>query len=109
MEREEELRALKAKLQALSVSLSFLEGRVREMEHRPRPFFSKAIVDPERCLGCGVCEANCPAGAMVVERAARIDAERCIGCGHCVEVCPQGAISLRAARFDRRGEMRGAF
>ena len=104
MKREEELRAFKAKLQALSVSLSFLEGRVREVRHRPRPSLSKAFVEPERCLGCGLCEANCPAGAIVVQRIAWIDARRCIGCGSCVDVCPEGAISMRAEGFDRKGD-----
>jgi ferredoxin len=65
VKREEELRALKAGLQALSTSLSFLERRIREMEHRPRPSISKAFVAPERCLGCGVCEVNCPAGQLL--------------------------------------------
>jgi NAD-dependent dihydropyrimidine dehydrogenase PreA subunit len=104
MKEQEELRALRAKLQALSVSLSFLKGRIREIEQRSRPPFFKAIVAPERCSGCGVCEANCPAGAIVVERTAWINAECCIGCGSCVEVCPQGAISFRAERFDRKRE-----
>src|SRR4030042_3252789 len=104
MKRKEELRILKDRLQALSVSLSFLERRIREIEHRPRSSFFKAIVDPEKCLGCGLCEANCPARAIVVDRIAWINAERCIGCGSCVEVCPQGALSLRAGRFDRKGE-----
>jgi ferredoxin len=104
MERNEELRILKARLQLLESQLSLLEERVREIEHRRRPSLAKALVEPERCLGCGICEANCPAGAIVVERIAWIDARRCIGCGSCVEVCPQGAISLRAERFKRKGE-----
>jgi ferredoxin len=104
VKQEGELRIVKARLQALGSQLSFLERRMREIEPRPRFSFFKAMVDPERCLGCGVCEADCSAGAIVVDRIAWIHAERCIGCGRCVEVCPQGAISLRAERFHRKGE-----
>jgi Fe-S-cluster-containing hydrogenase component 2 len=104
MKQEEELRILKVRLKALGSQLSFLERRIREIEHRPISSFFRAMVDPERCLGCRVCEANCPVWAIVVQRTAWIDAERCIGCGNCVEVCPQGAISLHPARFNRKGE-----
>jgi len=109
MKQDEELRILKARLQALGSQLSFLERRIGEVEHRPGSSFFKSIVEPERCLGCGVCEFNCPAGAIVVERAAWVDAQRCIGCGRCAEACPQGAISLRTGRFDRKGEAGRAF
>jgi ferredoxin len=102
MERNEELRILKARLQLLESQISFLEGRVREIEHRSRPSFFKATVHPERCSGCGTCEASCSFGAIVVRGIAWIDARRCIGCGSCVEVCLQGAISLHAERFERK-------
>lgn len=107
MKREEELRIVRERLQTLSLSLSFLEGRIREIERRPKPSFFKAMVAPEKCSGCGICEASCPAGAIVVRGIAWIDAQRCIGCGRCVEVCPQGAIALRAEHLDDKKESVG--
>jgi ferredoxin len=103
MERNGELGILKARLQLLESQLSFLERRVREIEHRARPPFFKATVDPERCSGCGICEASCSVGAIVVRGIAWIDTQRCIGCGRCLEVCPQRAISLRTEGFEHKG------
>jgi ferredoxin len=51
--------------------------------------------DPNKCIGCGVCEERCAVGAFVMAREiAQLDAEKCIGCGLCVSRCPSGAITL---------------
>lgn len=102
MERKEEVRDLRARAQALETRLHWLERRIRKIEPRPSSSFFKAIVDPEKCQGCGLCEVSCSAGAIVIQGIARINPERCVGCGHCVEICPQGAISLRAEGFSHR-------
>ena len=65
----------------------------------------------ERCIGCALCAAACPADAIFVEAAENTDEERyspgeryavvyeinylrCIFCGFCEEACPTEAIVL---------------
>ena len=47
------------------------------------------------CIGCGICEKNCPHDAIkVVDHLARIDGSKCTACGVCVEKCPKHCIKL---------------
>jgi NADH-quinone oxidoreductase subunit I len=71
----------------------------------------------ERCIGCKLCEAVCPALAIKIEVAERedgtrrttqydIDLVKCIFCGFCEEACPVDAI-VETRVFEYHGEKRG--
>ncbi len=52
-------------------------------------------VDPDRCVGCGLCADLCPFGAIALrDGLAVVDAATCMGCGICVSHCPNEALSL---------------
>ncbi|MBS1215367.1 MAG: NADH-quinone oxidoreductase subunit [Proteobacteria bacterium] len=71
----------------------------------------------ERCIGCKLCEAVCPALAITIETAERgdgtrrttrydIDLTKCIFCGFCEESCPVDSI-VETRVFEYHGEKRG--
>jgi NAD-dependent dihydropyrimidine dehydrogenase PreA subunit len=57
----------------------------------------QAMVDTNKCEGCGACAKRCQVGAVKVEakkQPAVVNLSLCIGCGLCASICPKGAISL---------------
>lgn len=56
----------------------------------------KAVIDPERCTGCGTCREHCRFRAIEEQNGHyTVNEYACEGCGVCGYVCPQNAVTLR--------------
>jgi len=65
----------------------------------------QAVIDPDKCIGCGRCPAMCRFGAIhldgpgndAIEKTYAVDSVACEGCKVCVEFCPVKAIEFNDA------------
>jgi len=58
-------------------------------------------VDCDKCIGCGVCEENCPFGSIsVVDGCAVVD-DTCTLCGTCVDGCEPEALHMEGGDKQR--------
>lgn len=55
-------------------------------------YLSKAFTKTAYCELCGVCEIECPAGALAVRDSIQIDRSKCIHCHNCFEINSKGCI-----------------
>jgi ferredoxin len=72
-------------------------------------------IDPEKCIGCGLCAGACATGVLeVINKKARMVEEMpiCLACADCIAICPEDAVEIlqsiafsKAFRLLDRGEL----
>ncbi len=67
-------------------------------------------IDQERCIQCGECATDCPAGVITMDEYPAItDEQGCFRCQHCLAVCPTAAVSILGRDPDTCTELTGNF
>jgi|SRR5271165_2534933 len=67
----------------------------------PTGFRGLVLLDPERCIGCGLCAYVCVSESVTgtsneAEYHWQYEPGRCTFCARCVDRCPAGALSMSA-------------
>lgn len=67
----------------------------------PKRVRGKCVIDPEKCVGCGVCKHVCAAGAIDITQkedksgyTITVWRNSCCLCATCRHYCPTGAMSI---------------
>lgn len=89
----QELKLVLADADVDAANLELLLSPERVEEHN---FFASqmAVVEAERCTGCGRCAEVCRFAAITPGLPCTVDALACEGCVACYYVCPQNAIRI---------------
>lgn len=84
-------------------NLHLINARTEEPE--VSEFFGgdKASIDPELCIGCGICASYCRFDALKENNGIyQVNEYACEGCGVCAAACPQKAVTLKVDAAGRK-------
>lgn len=87
---------------------NFLTLLLQTSSDQQHEHLAEGQVVPEagRCVQCGICTYNCPAGIDVRLHAIQsqpVHDSRCLTCGECVLRCPRGVLHFEPTSLSKLG------
>ena len=94
------------KLGRMTLGSLFKKAPTRKYPYEKREPFARTrgqvdLIDVHDCIFCGMCQRQCPADAIVVDKKASkwtYSPYKCIACDSCVRCCPKKDIKMVAER-----------
>lgn len=66
---------------------------------KTKKYTDKLKIDPQKCIGCGLCEKLCPMDNITLTDGIASSGDRCTMCYRCISRCPKQAITLLGKRI----------
>ncbi|MGE4485108.1 MAG: 4Fe-4S binding protein [Oscillospiraceae bacterium] len=78
-------------------NLHLIMGQTAKPGRRDYYGMPKAEIEPDKCVECGQCMPNCRFAAISADGGYKVNSFACEGCGMCEAICPAGAIIMKPA------------
>ncbi|PWJ71014.1 4Fe-4S binding protein [Ruminococcaceae bacterium R-25] len=79
---------------SFAAHLAGLFGQRLWFYNKTTGYTDKLKIDPDKCIGCGICAKNCPTQNIKIENGKAVASSKCTMCYRCIDHCPKQAMTL---------------